>query len=213
MRETKLDDLVSVSDFMYDAEANVFQHNIESCLALGNELKLKGLTDLPNKTSEDIPEVRQKGDKIQKSYLQIGVGETNPPDKYKSEEFINENDLISISDVHERTVAVSDDYQFSNIIKLAQKQYFGTGNMCLLCDKVFFNTGNQIKHIKDNHQNQKVVCRICGRTFNDIIKMNEHIGSKHSVERKVFNCHLCNQGFNQQYNFTKHIQKSHLEHF
>ena len=148
MRGTTLDDLVSVLDFMYDGQANVFQQNIESFLALGNELKLKGLTDLPNKTSEDIPEVRQKGDKIQKSYLQIGVGETNPPDKYKSEEFINENDLISISDVHERTVAVSDDYQFSNINKLTQKQYFGTGNMCLLCDKVFFNTGNQIKHIK-----------------------------------------------------------------
>ena len=120
--------------------------------------------------------------------------------------------MISGSEVRERSVALSDDYQFSNINKLTQKQYFGTGNMCLLCDKVFFNTGNQIKHIKDNHENQKVVCRICGRTFNDIIKMNEHIGSKHTVEHKVFNCHFCNQGFNQQYNFTKHIQKSHLEH-
>ena len=120
--------------------------------------------------------------------------------------------MASISDVSERTVAVSDDYQLSNIDKLAQKQYFGTGNMWLICDKVFFNTGNQIKHIKNNHENQKVVSRICGRTFNDIFKMNEHIGIKHTVELKVFNCHFCDQVFNHPYNFTKHIQKTHLEH-
>ena len=87
MRGTKLGDLVPILDFMNNGQANVFQHNIESFLALGNELKLKGLTDLPHKTSEVILGVRQKEDKIHKSYLQVGVGETNPLVKYESEEF------------------------------------------------------------------------------------------------------------------------------
>ena len=43
MRALKSDDLVAMMDFLYFGEANVFQENLDSFLALAEELKLKGL--------------------------------------------------------------------------------------------------------------------------------------------------------------------------
>ena len=43
MRALKSEDLVAMVDFLYFGEANVFQENLDSFLALADELKLKGL--------------------------------------------------------------------------------------------------------------------------------------------------------------------------
>ena len=44
MRGVKSEDLNAVVDFLYRGEANVFQDNLDSFLAIAEELKLKGLT-------------------------------------------------------------------------------------------------------------------------------------------------------------------------
>ena len=44
MRGMKSEDLVAIVDFLYFGEANVFQENLDSFLAIAEELKLKGLT-------------------------------------------------------------------------------------------------------------------------------------------------------------------------
>ena len=44
MRGLRSEDLVAIVDFIYHGEANVFQENLDSFLALAEELRLKGLT-------------------------------------------------------------------------------------------------------------------------------------------------------------------------
>ena len=44
MRGMKSEDLIAIVDFLYYGEANVFQENLDSFLAIAEELKLKGLT-------------------------------------------------------------------------------------------------------------------------------------------------------------------------
>ena len=44
MRGVKWDDLLAIVDFLYFGEANVYQENLDSFLAIAEELKLKGLT-------------------------------------------------------------------------------------------------------------------------------------------------------------------------
>ena len=51
MRDLKSEDLLAIIDFLYFGEANVLQENLDSFLALAEELKLKGLTGTDN--SED----------------------------------------------------------------------------------------------------------------------------------------------------------------
>ena len=42
MRGVKSEDLLAIVDFLYCGEANVFQENLDSFLAIAEELKLKG---------------------------------------------------------------------------------------------------------------------------------------------------------------------------
>merc|ERR1712208_224894 len=44
MRGVKSDDLLAIVDFLYRGVANVFQENLDSFLAIAEELQLKGLT-------------------------------------------------------------------------------------------------------------------------------------------------------------------------
>ena len=43
MRGVKSDDLLAIVDFIYRGEADVFQKNLDSFLAVGGELQLIGL--------------------------------------------------------------------------------------------------------------------------------------------------------------------------
>ena len=51
MRGVKSADLLAIIDFVYSGEANVFQENLESFLAIAQELQLKGL--IKEKAADD----------------------------------------------------------------------------------------------------------------------------------------------------------------
>ena len=55
MKGLKSEDLLAVIDFLYCGEANVFQDNLDSFLALAQELRLKGLTGGPAAEAEKEP--------------------------------------------------------------------------------------------------------------------------------------------------------------
>ena len=52
MRGMKSDDLLAIVDFLYCGEANVYQENLDSFLAIAEELKLKGLMGKPDREEE-----------------------------------------------------------------------------------------------------------------------------------------------------------------
>ena len=60
MRGMKSVDLSAIVDFLYCGEANVFQENLDSFLAIAEELQLKGLMGKMNEKVEDIEEPRQQ---------------------------------------------------------------------------------------------------------------------------------------------------------
>ena len=55
MRGLQSEDLLAVIDFLYCGEANIFQDNLDSFLALAQELRLKGLTGGPATEAEKDP--------------------------------------------------------------------------------------------------------------------------------------------------------------
>merc|ERR1719500_661418 len=58
MRGMKSDDLLAIVDFLYRGEANVFQENLDSFLAIAEELQLKGLM---GKTDEKVQDLEEDG--------------------------------------------------------------------------------------------------------------------------------------------------------
>ena len=59
MRGMKSDDLLAIVDFLYRGEANVFQENLDSFLAIAEELQLKGLMGKTDEKVQDF-EVDEK---------------------------------------------------------------------------------------------------------------------------------------------------------
>ena len=56
MRGMKSEDLLAIVDFLYRGEANVFQENLDSFLAIAEELQLKGLMGRTDEKVEDYKE-------------------------------------------------------------------------------------------------------------------------------------------------------------
>ena len=56
MRGMKSEDLLAIVDFLYRGEANVFQENLDSFLAIAEELQLKGLMGKTDEKAEDYRE-------------------------------------------------------------------------------------------------------------------------------------------------------------
>ena len=53
MRGIKFENLVAIVDFMYRGEANVYQQNLNDFLKIAEELKLQGILNEENETTED----------------------------------------------------------------------------------------------------------------------------------------------------------------
>merc|ERR1719319_339008 len=58
MKGVKSEDLVAMVDFLYCGEANVYQENLDSFLAVAEELQLKGL--MGSGAEEEVEETRNK---------------------------------------------------------------------------------------------------------------------------------------------------------
>ena len=56
MRGLRSEDLIEIVDFLFHGEANVFQENLDSFLALAGELRLKGLTGSAGAEKDTIEE-------------------------------------------------------------------------------------------------------------------------------------------------------------
>ena len=54
MRGVKSEDLLPMVDFLYHGEANIFQENLQSFLALAEDLQMKGMARTKDKTNKDF---------------------------------------------------------------------------------------------------------------------------------------------------------------
>ena len=76
----KSDDLLAIVDFLYCGEANVYQENLDSFLAIAEDLQLKGLTGQAN-DDEVKPERKDSTRKIPvyKKELNLPRRSAEPP--------------------------------------------------------------------------------------------------------------------------------------
>ena len=86
MRAVKSEDLIAIIDFVYYGEVNVPQDNLETFLALAQELKLKGLTQA--ETTEDSKEfIKSEKPVVDKSSVLSAKQDAPPnPDQLDQDE-------------------------------------------------------------------------------------------------------------------------------
>ena len=174
MRGLKSEDLIAMVDFLYYGEANVYQENLDSFLAVAEELQLKGLmgsntdTQPEEISSQTIP--KKTTNKLEKQRV-------HPKKGAQLSDIESSVDKVDDMPPIDGTVAVSDytvasnlqdlDGQIKSMMKVSDEmdEYNnGIAKICKVCGKEGKH-GNIMKHIEANHiTGVSHSCDICGTT-------------------------------------------------
>ena len=187
MRGVKSDDLLAIVDFLYCGEANVYQENLESFLAIAEELQLKGLVGKAN--GDEVTQTEPV--KMPKKANQI----------YKKEATISKSGLLQTTfngdilsndlDKVERTVALTsyfsgdlqelDEKCYSMMEKTTKKQARGFPlYSCKVCGKEAINE-HMKSHIEANHlEGVSIPCNFCEKKFRSRNSLANHKRQKHT---------------------------------
>jgi len=193
MRGLKSEDLVAMIDFLYFGEANIYQENLDSFLAVAEELQLKGL--MGSGAEEEAEEMKPH------------TIEKKPPKHVKQKTFIQQNVITTdisnpVAKVEptpplEGTVSVTDytvaadlqdlDEKIKSMMETTERTIVvGKRNQTVLICKVCGKEGqmNHIQyHIEANHiTGVSHTCNICGAVARSRPSMSEHKRRKHTVK-------------------------------
>ena len=190
-RGLKSEDLVAMVDFLYFGEANVYQENLDSFLAMAEELQLKGLmgSDAKGESEYNIkqPAAEKKTPKqVQpKSYI---------PQEAPAHDMFDKVDKVEPEPPLEGTVAVTDytvaadlqdlDANIKSMMETTERtMVFGNSNRAVMVCKVCGKEGplQQIqRHIEAHHiTGISHNCNICGKTSRSRNALQKHNSRNH----------------------------------
>ena len=186
-------DFVSILDFLYFGEANVFQEDLDSFLAIAEEIKLKGLT---GQTSSEILEEQEKN-----KYSEP----VNPVTK--SQELLTDStdrrkDLIPNTQVDVERLTVSKVFAIPNQ---------STAALQLLDEKVksMMEKGQKIIQYGNgmSRQDSSYICKVCGK---EGLKhhIRDHIEGNH-LEGISLPCNVCDKSLSSRNGLRRHKIRFH----
>jgi len=191
MRGLKSKDLMAMVDFLYYGEANVYQENLDSFLAVAEELQLKGLmgSGAKKEAKEIIDHISLKSRESEGDYPTLSTttadqrvftkNETNSDDFNNLDEVETTTYLEDAVDVNFQSVTAdlqNLDAQIKSMMEVSAK-----GRICKVCGKEGPGT-NIMNHIESKHiTGFSHTCTICGTTARTRNAMRMH-KNRHSDE-------------------------------
>ena len=176
MRGMKSDDLLVIVDFLYRGEANVFQENLDSFLAIAEELQLKGLM---GKTDEKVQDFEVDEKYLPSTFSTSTNTNTKiPKASSKSSRIANpgENRTLAIPGNFSGDLEELEERVKSMMEKSQNKCASGLqlADRCKVCGKE--GQGRNIKdHIEANHLEGIVIpCNLCDKTFRSRNSFRQH---------------------------------------
>ena len=190
MKGIKVKELLSVLDFMYHGEADVFQEDLDRFLSIAEEFQLKGLTS--GSLSEKEPDPQKSINQSDFTVPHHGSEENQL--KHKQETRVASMDYKKQSDnPSSGTVAVMDYYE----------------SEC----KVYMN--NDLKELDEKiesmieKQDNKWTCKVCGKKATQgKSDIRNHIEGKH-IEGVSHPCKHCDKTFRSRHSVVNHVYKFH----
>ena len=183
MRGLRSDDLMAIVDFLYRGEANVCQENLDSFLALAEELKLKGLTGNSERGKEAAeaenqkPKLKQENNKkFDLSHNESNFEQTSPPKRSCASTVALTNEKICVNldlglDEQIKSMITKSDIRASN----------GQGILatCNICGKE--GPSNAMpRHIEANHiTGVSHTCDVCGKVSRSRNALRVHVSTFH----------------------------------
>ena len=177
-------DFVSVLDFLYFGEANVFQEDLDSFLAIAEEIQLKGLTNQSSKDLIQEQEESQYAEPIQEDRNLPNKLATPYPDlKHKRNVPITAPTAVAIPNQSSIDLQALDE-KVKSMMEKGQKMIpTGTQQKTLCICKVCGKEGLPASirdHIEANHLiGICIPCDVCDKTFTSRNNLNNHKSRLH----------------------------------
>ena len=183
MRGLKSDDLIAIIDFLYCGEANVCQENLDSFLAIAEELQLKGLMGKSVDEDLKLPEVARKVNPV---YKKEATSFFSGSPSYGDKQIIS-NELDIVDGIAAKTKHISGDLQDFARAK---------------CDSIMEKTPRKMPNGKPLYS-----CKICGKE-DESGNMKHHI-EVHHMEGVSFPCNFCEKTFRSRQLLRMHNRNHH----
>ena len=181
MRKVKFVDMEAIVDFLYSGETQVFQENLDSFLAIADELQLKGLMG-KTETLEELGENRKFDSKV--ATITTYRNEKKP--RAKS----NDTPILKSSVLEVKTVA----FQNRN---LNDEEV----------DRMVKSMMEKSRKKLPNGLQKSDVCKVCGMEGQSA-NIKAHIEANH-LEGMTFPCNLCEMAPNSRKALKFHKQVHH----
>ena len=162
--------LMALVDFLYNGEANVFQENLDSFLALAEDLRLRGLTGPPedNASQDQKSPQRFNSQELKRFYRK----ETNPRKLVTSGQTLEVSSEIRIATVTNQPVNVQELHQLDDQIRSMME-----------------HTGKSM--IVGSAKREALICKVCGRE-GQLADVMRHIEANH-ITGLTHTCDICSK--------------------
>ena len=178
MRGVRSENLMAIMDFLYFGEANVFQENLDSFLALAEELRLKGLTGGAEAEMEPvketlktkrIPPKQEIAQKFMMPLLKSSLASSSSNGPYDTTVALTKDKVsVDLQDLDEQIRSM---ITKSDISEGSGKGHLAT---CNVCGKES-SFRNMPQHVESNHITGVVhSCDICGKTCRSRHALRQH---------------------------------------
>ena len=193
MRGVKSVDLVAMVDFLYSGEANVYQEDLDSFLAIAEELKLKGLEGSNNEEDRKETELSATEYKQKQRHQMTQKSRMTPKESSISSEPETESKRLV-----ENALAIPTTTNFS-------------GDLLLLDETVksMMETSQHLVHTGKKQEWGKQ-CKVCGKE-GQATDIKRHIEAHH-LEGVSIPCNHCDKLFRSRNALSQHVSKHHRQH-
>jgi len=230
LRGVSYSDLVSILDFIYNGEVNVAQEDLNSFLAVAEELQIKGLTNREgnNSSNNDTGSAGTNStSSASKKHKRPAMDTQTPVKKVRrsspaptaaaapvvsASELKEDKDMVNIKDDPEvmgmaSTSAVTPDeaaeYAGEDFDESYDGYYEDEGTELGESGEATDGTKGLWTVVAENTKFAK--CMVCNveTTRN---KMQRHLKEVHSVGLLIYKCPACDKSFKRKYKYEKHTQ-------
>ena len=181
LRGVGSENLLAIVDFLYHGQANVYQENLDSFLALAEELELKGLRGKTTaKVPEEYPEPKTQQLKTESQKSEASKSKIHFNKGF--EQAADEKALALIDHTTNSTDMEGLDQQVKSMMTLSEKaDKIGNriARICIVCGKEGDMT-NIKSHIEANHiTGISIPCGLCGQSFKSRNALRKHKSLQH----------------------------------
>ena len=188
MRGMKSKDLLAILDFLYCGETNVYQENLDSFLAIAEELELKGLMGKSNQREQEIPTKPSEVPVAKNVALkdETRMKKSTPMLSPRSSSRDSQVRTVAVANENSADIQKLDEQINSLMTKSSRKNIRGMPiYICNDCGKE--GKHSQVRdHIEANHlQGISVPCNFCEKMFRSRHSKAVHVSLYHKGQQDL----------------------------